>query len=79
MATIKQTNDEIERAIHTSYRIAIGDPDNHVLRDRLTGKVGYLKARLESCRREAEAIPTVEAELAAAMQELERFTARVGA
>lgn len=79
MATLRQSNDEIERAIRTSYRLAIGDPDNHVRRDRLTGKVGYLKARLESCRREAEAIPTVEAELAAALQELEQFTARISA
>lgn len=79
MATLRQTNDKIQDAIRRSYIKGVGDPDNFLMRDRLATKVGYLKARVESCRREAEALPRVEEELAAAMAELERFNAGVGA
>lgn len=79
MATLRQTNDEIQDAIRRSYIKGIGDPENFLMRDRLTTKVGYLKARVESCRREAEALPQVEAEFAEAMAELEQFNARHGA
>ena len=79
MATTRQTNDEIQDAIRRSYIKGIGDPDSFLMRDRLTTKVGYLKSRVESCRREAEALPRVEEELAAAMDELERFNAGIGA
>jgi len=79
MATLRQTNDEIQDAIRRSYIKGIGDPDSFLMRDRLTTRVGYLKARVESCRREAEALPQVEAEFAEAMAELEQFNARHGA
>ena len=79
MATLRHTNDEIQDAIRRSYIKGIGDPDSFLMRDRLTTRVGYLKARVESCRREAEALPQVEAEFAEAMAELEQFNARHGA
>jgi len=79
MATLKQTNDEIESSIRRAYRKGIGAMDDYLLRDKLRNEIGYLQKRLETCKREAAAIPKIEADLSALHQQLEQFNERVGA